>query len=518
MTTRAFPSLLIGLLMAATAPRASADEYLNEFVDGDWTDGGTSETSTMPGVADSAWDLDSGMLRVFAGVPGMGEAEARAEIHLDFTYAHSHTWWNTIDLRYHLRGLTQYAGSGTADLTVQIELWDTSPGSPESLLKTITDVQVSSESWQTDEDRMVTFRQMLTPDSTYRVKLIAIAHSAGPGANLVDFRTEPVYDRLADLDYLGIYHTHSSVTLDVGETSGNPSSEETYCLVQDQFEAGADQLMFTSFNDYTDVHGWRVAIDHFPAAAGTPVGARELDVAASGEIILRDLTTTVKVGQWLNYSHLCNNHMDIKDVYWNEYAGRRGSLARALPNHAWRFDYPVEVPESPGTYRHTFTLTNRDPDWDLHVSALSFLATMDEQEEMQAIEFAGPVYTFTLPVSPPELTWSTDVLTDGPFLDGYIYFKYSLSNSTGSKVICNSWGAHLVTERPLTGDVNCDGTLNVFDIDPFVLALTDPDAYVADNPYCDWMLADVNCDGAINVFDIDPFVVGLTGGGCPPCP
>jgi hypothetical protein len=71
------------------------------------------------------------------------------------------------------------------------------------------------------------------------------------------------------------------------------------------------------------------------------------------------------------------------------------------------------------------------------------------------------------------------------------------------------------------GDLNCDGLLNTFDIDPFVLALTSAPgfaAYQAVYPDCDGMLADVNCDGYVNTFDIDPFVLCLTGGGCPPCP
>jgi hypothetical protein len=66
------------------------------------------------------------------------------------------------------------------------------------------------------------------------------------------------------------------------------------------------------------------------------------------------------------------------------------------------------------------------------------------------------------------------------------------------------------------GDLNCDGALNAFDIDPFVLALTSSpgfEAYYAEYADCDGMLADVNGDGAVNAFDIDPFVVALTGGG-----
>ena len=61
------------------------------------------------------------------------------------------------------------------------------------------------------------------------------------------------------------------------------------------------------------------------------------------------------------------------------------------------------------------------------------------------------------------------------------------------------------------GDLNCDGSVNAFDIDPFVLALTDPAGYAAAWPDCDIMLADCNGDGVVDAFDIDPFVELLTG-------
>jgi hypothetical protein len=62
------------------------------------------------------------------------------------------------------------------------------------------------------------------------------------------------------------------------------------------------------------------------------------------------------------------------------------------------------------------------------------------------------------------------------------------------------------------GDLNCDGLVNVFDIDPFVLALTAPASYAVAYPYCDSATADCNGDGLVNAFDIDPFVLLLTGG------
>jgi hypothetical protein len=62
------------------------------------------------------------------------------------------------------------------------------------------------------------------------------------------------------------------------------------------------------------------------------------------------------------------------------------------------------------------------------------------------------------------------------------------------------------------GDLNCDDALSAFDIDPFVLALTDPAGYEAAYPKCEFSRADINGDGAVDAFDIDLFVKLLTGG------
>ncbi|MGE0482389.1 MAG: hypothetical protein AB7Q17_18170 [Phycisphaerae bacterium] len=57
------------------------------------------------------------------------------------------------------------------------------------------------------------------------------------------------------------------------------------------------------------------------------------------------------------------------------------------------------------------------------------------------------------------------------------------------------------------GDANCDGDINNFDIDAFVMALADVDAYAANFAACNWLCnLDINRDGSVNNFDIDPFV------------
>ncbi|MCG3125362.1 MAG: hypothetical protein CHACPFDD_00180 [Phycisphaerae bacterium] len=61
------------------------------------------------------------------------------------------------------------------------------------------------------------------------------------------------------------------------------------------------------------------------------------------------------------------------------------------------------------------------------------------------------------------------------------------------------------------GDMNCDGSVNGFDVDGFVLALSDPAGYATQYPDCDIDNGDVNADGSVNGFDVDGFVALLGG-------
>ena len=66
-------------------------------------------------------------------------------------------------------------------------------------------------------------------------------------------------------------------------------------------------------------------------------------------------------------------------------------------------------------------------------------------------------------------------------------------------------------DDPCTGDLNCDGQVDFFDIDPFVLAVTDPAAFEEQYPECDLLNADANFDGGVDFFDIDCFVALIMG-------
>jgi hypothetical protein len=61
------------------------------------------------------------------------------------------------------------------------------------------------------------------------------------------------------------------------------------------------------------------------------------------------------------------------------------------------------------------------------------------------------------------------------------------------------------------GDMNCDGVVDLGDINPFTLALSNPEAWHDAYPDCDIMNGDINGDGVFNLADINPFVALLSG-------
>ena len=54
--------------------------------------------------------------------------------------------------------------------------------------------------------------------------------------------------------------------------------------------------------------------------------------------------------------------------------------------------------------------------------------------------------------------------------------------------------------------MNCDGDIDAFDIEPFLVALFEPDEYPIRYPDCDINLADINGDGSIDALDIEPLL------------
>jgi len=70
-----------------------------------------------------------------------------------------------------------------------------------------------------------------------------------------------------------------------------------------------------------------------------------------------------------------------------------------------------------------------------------------------------------------------------------------------------------VTTENIAGDFDDSGLVNLLDINPFVLAITNAAQYASDYPFAHLLTIDPNGDGIINLLDIPDFVTIVTGGG-----
>ncbi|MGE0481367.1 MAG: DUF4082 domain-containing protein [Phycisphaerae bacterium] len=119
-------------------------------------------------------------------------------------------------------------------------------------------------------------------------------------------------------------------------------------------------------------------------------------------------------------------------------------------------------------------------------------------------------------VSPGSSMFVDASLTLGPWRTGASTFGFPGTSLTTSARFMGPNFAFVTVAPPfIRADLNCDGLVNNFDIDPFVLALADAVAYAATYPACDIRAADTNSDGLINNFDIDGFVACVANLGCP---
>ncbi len=97
-----------------------------------------------------------------------------------------------------------------------------------------------------------------------------------------------------------------------------------------------------------------------------------------------------------------------------------------------------------------------------------------------------------------------------------VYLRWTMGTTDSSWRFCGwniddveVWAADPNGCPPALGDLNCDGAVNFEDIDPFVLALAQPEGYADAYPGCDRLRADCNGDGVVDFDDIDAFVARI---------
>lgn len=100
-------------------------------------------------------------------------------------------------------------------------------------------------------------------------------------------------------------------------------------------------------------------------------------------------------------------------------------------------------------------------------------------------------------------------MSDSADTPGCIDYEYAIALTRGTLGwlvdAAGVWPAHPA------GDLNCDYNVDVGDVNPFVLALSDEAGYQAQYPDCPWLNADTNGDGQVDFGDIGPFAAALFG-------
>lgn len=120
---------------------------------------------------------------------------------------------------------------------------------------------------------------------------------------------------------------------------------------------------------------------------------------------------------------------------------------------------------------------------------------------LSKLDATGSVLEYTLPIDSGSANTGQGVGLDQ---FGAIYLSATVNVPSQMHV------AKIVDEDLVAGgDMNCDGAIDAFDIEPFLLALFDPAGYAAQYPDCDVRLADIDGDGSVDAFDIEPFLALL---------
>jgi hypothetical protein len=166
----------------------------------------------------------------------------------------------------------------------------------------------------------------------------------------------------------------------------------------------------------------------------------------------------------------------------------------------------------PGTALATFgpmPATTRGQTGMLVFGVHEYVYTIDVNVDLPGGMYWLELYNNTIG-NPASWFWEAGILHVGVGVPGNA-ISYSLpeswsprSGEAAFEIICSA--------AAVPGDLNCDTFVDFDDINPFVLALSSPEAYALAYPDCNYLNGDCNGDGLVDFDDINPFVGLLSGG------
>jgi hypothetical protein len=98
-------------------------------------------------------------------------------------------------------------------------------------------------------------------------------------------------------------------------------------------------------------------------------------------------------------------------------------------------------------------------------------------------------------------------VNESGWIVGWTKFDREINGAPSGYLREHGW--ILVPRAHDPGDLNCDWEVSPDDIDPFILALLDPEGYATAWPSCDINLADMNNDQVVDGADIEAFTAAV---------
>ncbi len=176
----------------------------------------------------------------------------------------------------------------------------------------------------------------------------------------------------------------------------------------------------------------------------------------------------------------------------------------------------ANVPGAPALSNVAATSLNLDVDPNSNPATTTFAiqcaSTVDPNWNGKYVDAAGNPSAAA--VWQTDATWG-NVLVQGLAQGTQYCFHVQARNGESVETAFSPQSCAQTTSTVMIGDMDCDGTVGFSDINPFVLALTNPAQYAVLYPNCNIMNGDINQDGSVDFGDINPFVNCLSTGQCP---
>lgn len=148
-----------------------------------------------------------------------------------------------------------------------------------------------------------------------------------------------------------------------------------------------------------------------------------------------------------------------------------------------------------------------------HAATSFALCAGGDVQSVKALQTADAIYLFGVDeISIIRLVPPTE---DGEFVGAQSMQRIRFRTLADGDVSAGGGATHVQADGAIgwqlarRGDLNCDGRVNSFDLDAFLMALTEREHYMQVYGSCDWRRADVNGDGTVDGFDIDAFIALL---------